>query len=242
MIGGFIIRGNESKRVVVRGVGPSLQTAGIQDVVPDPMLRLFGTGGSQIAENDNWTDAQRIEIQATGLAPQHPLESAMVANLSPGAYTASVSGKSGATGVGLVEVYDVSQSSAARLANISTRGAVKTGDNVMIGGFILGGTSNMPARVVVRAIGPSLAQFGVSGAMADPQLTLVDANGVGIGFNENWQDNATQAEQLRALQLQPNTPAESAIVATLPPGNYTAVMAGKADTTGIGLVEVYYAQ
>jgi hypothetical protein len=117
---------------------------------------------------------------------------------------------------------------------------VKTAENVMIGGFILGGTSSNPAQLVVRAIGPSLAQFGVSGALADPQLTIVNSNGVGIGFNDNWQDNAGQADQLRALQLQPNTPAESAIVMTLPPGNYTAVVAGKSNTTGIGLVEVYY--
>jgi hypothetical protein len=242
MIGGFIIRGTETKRVVLRGVGPSLQAFGIQDSVPNPMLRLFGADGSQIAENDNWADAQAADIQATGLAPNHPLESAMVANLSPGSYTAAVTDKGGATGVGLVEVYDVSQANVARLANISTRGVVKTGENVMIGGFILGGTSSNPAQVVVRAIGPSLSQFGVPGALADPQLTLVNSNGVGIGYNDNWQDSVQQADRLRALQLEPNTPAESAIVATLPPGQYTAVVAGKSNTTGIGLIEVYYVQ
>lgn len=240
MIGGFIIRGDAPKRIVMRGVGPSLQNAGIQDFVPDPMLRLFGADGTQIVENDNWTDSQRADIQASGLAPQHPLESAIIANLNPGAYTASVAGKGGATGVGLVEVYDVSQSTPARLANISTRGVVKTGENVMIGGFILGGTSSNPAQLVVRAIGPTLGQFGVPGALADPQLTIVNGNGVAIAFNDNWQDN--QADQLRGLQLQPNAPAESAIVATLPPGNYTAVVAGKFNTTGIGLIEVYYVQ
>jgi hypothetical protein len=242
MIGGFIIRGTEQKRVVLRGVGPSLQNFGIQDAVPNPMLRLFGADGSQIAENNNWADSQGAAIQATGLAPNHPLESALVVNLSPGSYTAAVADSGGATGVGLVEIYDVSQAVVSRLANISTRGVVKTGENVMIGGFILGGTSSNPARVVVRAIGPSLTQFGVPGALADPQLTLVDSNGNGIVFNDNWQDNATHAQQLSALQLQPNAPTESAVVATLPPGQYTAVVAGKANTTGIGLIEVYYVQ
>ena len=171
MIGGFIVTGNASKRVVVRGIGPSLQGAGIQGVIPDPVLRLFRSNGTEFAFNDNWTDTQGADLQTIGLAPTHAFESAIVATLDPGAYTTIVSGKGGATGVGLVEVYDTNTASSAMLANISTRGAVKTGDNVMIGGFILGGSSTTPARVVVRAIGPTLAQSGVPNSLADPTLT-----------------------------------------------------------------------
>ncbi len=242
MIGGFIVTGNDPKRVVIRGIGPSLASAGIQNFIPDPVLRLFGSTGSQFALNDNWADTQSTDLQASGLAPSHPFESAILATLSPGAYTAVVSGKNGATGVGLVEIYDVNVPSDSKLANISTRGVVKTGDNVMIGGFILGGTSPMPARVVVRAIGPSLAQAGVPDSLADPHLTLVNSNGEEIGFNDNWQDDSAQAAQLEALGIPPQSATESAIVATLPPGAYTAIVAGKSGGTGIGLIEVYYIQ
>lgn len=242
MIGGFIITGNEPKRVVIRGVGPSLQSAGFHDFIPDPVLRLFGSTGSQFAFNDNWEDTQSADLRATGIPPQHPLESAIVATLNPGTYTASVSGKDGATGVGLVEIYDVNQPADSKLANISTRGVVKTGDNVMIGGFILGGSSTMPAKVVVRAIGPSLAQAGLADSLADPTLTLFNNNGEAIGFNDNWQDNSDQAAQLRALAIAPPNAAESAIVATLPPGTYTAIVAGRAGGIGIGLIEVYNVQ
>ena len=242
MIGGFIVTGNDPKRVVIRGIGPSLENAGIPNFLPDPVLRLFGSNGSQFAVNDNWGDTQATDLQATGLAPLHSFESAIVATLAPGAYTAIVSGKNGATGVGLVEVYDVNQTSNSKLANISTRGVVKTGDNVMIGGFILGGSSAMPGRVVVRAIGPSLGQAGVAGSLADPQLTLVNSNGEALASNDNWPDNPAQAAQLQALGLFPQNLAESAIVATLPPGAYTAIVAGKSGGNGIGLIEVYYVQ
>ena len=242
MIGGFIVTGNDSKRVVVRGIGPSLEGAGVQGVIADPVLRLFRSNGTEFAFNDNWTDTQGADLQTIGLAPTHPFESAIVATLDPGAYTTIVSGKGGATGVGLVEVYDTNTASSAMLANISTRGAVKTGDNVMIGGFILGGSSTMPARVVVRAIGPSLAQSGVPNSLADPTLTLFNSNGEAIGSNDNWPDDAAQAAQLQALAIAPQSLAESAIVTTLPPGAYTAIVAGKSGGTGIGLIEVYYVQ
>jgi hypothetical protein len=242
MIGGFIITGSAPKEVIIRGIGPSLQSAGLQDLVADPTLRLFGPTGSQFAFNDNWEETQRAAILASNLAPQHPLESAIVATLNPGAYTASVSGTNATTGVGLVEIYDLNQPGQSKLANISTRGVVRTGDNVMIGGFILGGTSAVPSKVVVRAVGPSLAQAGLNAPLANPTLLLVNSSGDAIGFNDNWQDDSAQAAELQALSLAPQNAAESAIVATLPPGLYTAVVSGTSGGTGIGLVEVYHVQ
>ena len=239
MIGGFIISGNEPKRVIIRGIGPSMTSAGIADVVTDPILRLFGPNGAQIAWNDNWQDTQRTEIETTGIPPQDNLEAAMVATLAPGAYTATLASTNNGRGVGLVEIYDLSTGGSAKLANISTRGSVQTADNVMIGGFILGGSSTNPARVVVRAIGPSLAQAGIRNPLANPTLRLIDNNGQSIAFNDNWQDNPTQAAELQALNIAPTNPGESALIATLPLGSYTAVVAGQGGGTGIGLIEVY---
>jgi len=241
MIGGFIITGNDPKRIVIRGLGRSLESAGFQDLIPDPLLRLFGATGSQIAQNDDWEDTQSTDLRTTGLAPKHPLESAILATLNPGAYTALVSGKNGATGIGLVEIYDANQPSNSKLTNISTRGVVKTGDNVLIGGFILGGSSIIPTKVVVRALGPSLQQGGLA-ALSDPSLTLFNSDGQALASNDNWQDNANQAQQLQTLAIAPPHPAESAILATLPPGNYTAIVSGKSGGTGIGLIEVYNVQ
>lgn len=242
MIGGFIITGNEAKRVIIRGIGPSMASAGVTNLVADPILRLFGPGQNQIAVNDNWKDIQRTEIEATGIPPQDDREAALVATLSPAAYTVTLAGANGGNGVGLVEVYDLNTAVGARLANISTRGSVQTGDNAMIGGFILGGTSTNPTRVVVRALGPSLSQAGINGPLANPTLQLVDSNGQTVGYNDNWQDDPNQAAQLQALNIAPLNPAESAIVTTLPPGLYTAVVAGLNGVIGIGLIEVYAIQ
>ncbi len=239
MIGGFIITGNGTKRVVIRGLGPSLSSAGVTGVVNDPILRLFGPAGNQIAINDDWKDTQQAEIEATGVPPQNDREAAIVASLAPAPYTSTLAAADGANGVGLVEIYDLNDSAGARLANISTRGSVQTADNVMIGGFILGGTSVNPATIVVRAIGPSLRQAGINNPLIDPTLQLVDSNGQSVGFNDNWQDNPDQAARLQALNIAPVNPGESALVATLPPGPYTAIVAGRNGGTGIGLIEVY---
>jgi hypothetical protein len=242
MIGGFIITGTDSKRVIIRGIGPSLANVGVSGVVSDPILRLFGPSGSTIAVNDNWQDTQRTDIEATGIPPQDLRESAIVATLPPAAYTATVAGANGGSGVGLVEVYDLDSAANSKLANISTRGSVQTADNVMIGGFALGGSSINPAKVVVRGLGPSLAAAGINTPLANPTLQLFDSNGQAVAFNDNWTDDPNQAAQLQALNLAPTNPGEAAIVTMLPPGLYTTVVAGQGGGTGIGLIEVYATQ
>lgn len=242
MIGGFIITGNESKRVIIRGVGPSMTSVGVAGVINDPILRLFGPTGLPLAVNDNWQDTQQAEIAATGLSPQDARESAVIATLSPAAYTASVADANGSTGVGLIEVYDLNSGADARLGNIATRGSVQTSENVMIAGFALGGNSINPAKVVVRALGPSLALSGISNPLGNPSLELFDNNGQLVANNNDWQDVAAQAAELQSLNLAPVNAAEAAIVATLPPGLYTAIEAGQTGGTGIGLIEVYAIQ
>jgi hypothetical protein len=190
------------------------------------------------SSSSNRTAIQAAQLTALGLAPQDPKESGIVATLQPGSYTAVVAGKNGGTGVGLVEVYDTNQTVDSQLANISTRGFVRTGSNVMIGGFILGGGSNN-TRVAVRGIGPSLSRFGLSPVLADPTLELHDSNGALLIANDDWQDDAISAAQLTAFGLAPQDPKESAIFASLPPGTYTGIVAGKNGGVGIGLVEVY---
>jgi len=175
LIGGFIITGNDAKKVILRAIGPSLTQFGVVDALADPVLEVHGSDGSVIASNDNWREAQESEINATGLAPQDDLEPAIIATLDPDAYTAIVSGKDETSGVGLVEGYDLGQAADSQLANISTRGFVETGSNVMIGGFILGNGSGT-TNILVRAIGPSLSLAGVSAALADPTLELHDAD------------------------------------------------------------------
>jgi hypothetical protein len=239
MIGGFIITGNASKKVALRGIGPSLSFV-VLDSLADPTLELRGSDGALLTQNDNWQDdsAQAEQLIALGLALQDPNESGIVATLQPGAYTAIMAGKNQTSGIGLVEIYDADPSAASQLANISTRGFVQTGDNVMIGGFILGNGS-AGADVVVRGIGPSLSQFGLSNVLADPTLELRDSNGTLVIANDNWQDDPVSAAQLTAHGLAPQDPLESGIFATLPPGAFTAILAGKNAGAGLGLVEVY---
>jgi hypothetical protein len=242
MIGGFIITGNQPKRVIIRAIGPSLSGFGVSGSVTDPILRLFSADGSPLAVNDNWQDTQRVEIEQTGLQPQDLRESAIVTTLAPAAYTATVASASGSNGVGLVEIYDLGPTANSKLTNISTRGSVQTADAVMIGGFTLGGTSINPAKVVVRAIGPTLGQFGIRNPLTNPTLSLFDSNGQMVGANDNWQDDSSQASQLQAMSLAPQNSSESAVVTTLPPGQYTAVVAGQGGASGIGLIEVYSIQ
>jgi plastocyanin len=235
LIGGFIVTGTDDKKVIIRGLGPSLTSQGVPGALQDPTLELHDGSGALLAFDDNWKDTQQAEIEATGIAPSNDLESAIVATLpaNNSAYTAILRGKDNTTGVGLVEVYDLAQSANSQLANISTRGFVDTGNNVMIGGFILGNGSGT-ANVIVRALGPSL---GISGELADPTLELHDANGALIMSNDNWKD--TQQSQIEATGIPPQNDLESAIVVTIAPAAYTAIVAGKNGTTGIGLVEVY---
>lgn len=244
LIGGFIVTGNAPKTVAVRGIGPSLAAFGISDALANPVLELRAANGALIAGNDDWQDnaAQAAQFTAMGLALQDPSESGIVATLEPGAsYTAILAGKNGGTGIGLVEVYDTNQAAGSQLANISTRGFVQTGNNVMIGGFILGG-GDQNTGVVVRGIGPSLGQFGLSPVLTDPTLELYDGNGALLISNDDWQENAGQAAELSARGLAPQDPKESGVFASLPPGAYTAILAGKNSGTGIGLVEIYNVQ
>jgi hypothetical protein len=239
LIGGFIVTGTDAKKVIARGIGPSLTSQGVPGALADPTLELHDGTGATIASNDNWKDTQQAEIQATGIPPSNDLESAIVATLpaNNSAYTAILRGKNNTTGVGLVEVYDLDQSANSTLANISTRGFVDTDDNVMIGGFILGPSGTSGAKVIARAIGPSLTASGVANALQDPTLELHDGSGTTIAFDDNWKDS--QQAEIQATGIPPSDDRESAIVATLAPGNYTAIVRGKNNTNGVGLVEVY---
>ncbi len=238
MIGGFIIGGSVQKRVLLRAIGPSLQQFNVPNPLADPVLELLGSSGSIIYANDNWRDSQENEIMNTSLAPQSNLESAIIMTLSPGAYTAIVRGNNGISGVGLVEIYDLESGTGTKLANISTRSLVQTDNNRLIGGFILGGNSGA-AKVIVRAIGPSLTQAGVGNALANPTLEVRDSNAALVRANDNWQDDPAQAAQISASGLAPTNPLESAISTSLFPGAYTAIVGGNDGGTGIGLVEIY---
>ena len=236
LIGGFIITGTDPKKVILRAIGPSLTQAGVTGALADPVLELHGSDGSLITTNDNWKDTQQTEIEATGIAPENDLESAIIATLAPDSYTAIVRGTNGSSGVGLVECYDLDTAANSRMANISTRGFVDAGDNVMIGGLILGngmGTTNL----LIRALGPSLTQFGVAGALADPTLELHDANGALVMSNDDWK--ASQETEIAASGLMPPNSVESAMIVTVPTAAYTAVVAGKNGHTGVALVEIY---
>lgn len=233
LIAGFIITGDSPKKMIVRGLGTSLRIAG---ALADPTLELNTTAGPVL--NDDWRSTDEQAIVASGIPPSSDLEAAIVATLAPGGYTAVLRGKGDTTGVGLLEVYELDSSARAVAANISTRGVVQSGENVMIAGFILGG-SEAESRVVVRALGPSLAGAGVSSPLKDPTLQLINGDGTLVRQNDNWQDDAAQATQLTAVGIAPPNAGESAIVATLRPGTYTAVAADRNGTPGTGLVEVY---
>jgi uncharacterized delta-60 repeat protein len=242
LIGGFIVDGTSPKKLMLRAIGPSLSSSGVPTPLADPRVSLRDSNGAVIAQNDNWrttqmggliTSDQASAIEASGIAPKDNAESAMIVTLAPGAYTAIVEGGGG--GTALVEMYDLDGSTETRVANISTRGDVATGDNVLICGAILGGTH--PTEVLVRALGPSLTASGVVGALQDPTLTLHNSNGFLVGSNEDWKDN--QEADIRSTEAAPTDNREAAILSVLQPGNYTAVVRGKNNTTGIALVEFY---
>ena len=247
MIGGFIISGTTPKKVILRAIGPSLVNAGIQDFLADPIIEVHNAT-TTLALNDNWKTrsdgaSQQAEVENTAVAPTNDLESATVMTLpaNNANYTAIVSGKNATTGIGVVEVYDLDQAADSKLANISTRGFIQTGTNVMIGGFILGGGSgNM--NLIVRGIGPSLAGAGVSGTLADPTLELRNGNGALLQSNNNWKtrtDGSSQQAEIEATGVAPTNDLEAAIVASLPGGPFTAIVAGNNGTTGVGVVELY---
>ena len=242
LITGFIVTGpaGSTKRVMVRAIGPS---TGVPGALVDPTLELRDGTGALLASNDNWrttqvggiiTADQVAEITATGAPPTNDAESALIGTLAPGNYTAQVRGVNNTTGIGLAEAYDLSLTSAAKLANVSTRGFVQTGNDIMIGGIII---VNNPVRIVLRGIGPSLTALGVPNALADPTLELRGVNGTLILANDNWR--ATQEAEIIATGVQPTDNLESALVTTLQPGTYTGLLRGTNNSTGVGLVEAY---
>jgi hypothetical protein len=239
MIGGFIISGSTPKKVVVRGMGPLLASFGITDFLKDPYLELRSSSNVLLQFNDNWKDSQQAEIQSLGLAPNDDREAVIVTTLAPGTYTALLTGKNGTTGVGLVEVYDVNPTVDSQLGNLSTRGFVQGGNDVLIAGFLLGGANTGNDRIAIRGLGPSLAQFGLNPVLADPTLELHDQNGATLITNDDWATDPVSAANLIANNLAPSDPKEAAIFTSLPPGTFTAILAGKNSGTGIGIVEVY---
>jgi len=252
-IGGFIIHADPgvtppaTKIVIVRGIGPSLKVNGIP--VPgrlaNPFLELHNPNGTLIESNDNWINSpEKAAIIASGLAPTDSHESAILKSLAAGAnYTAVLRGAHNTTGIGLVEVYDLDPTGKTHLANISGRAFVSTGNNVLIGGVIIGG--NTAEQVLFRAIGPSLTAKGVMNALQDPTLDLYDVNGNLVAHNDNWMEepdgtfNPARTAEIRATGLAPTDPKESAILETPAPGNYTAIVRGSGGTTGVALVEAY---
>jgi phosphoesterase family protein len=237
MIAGFIITGSLPKKVIIRGLGPSLVGFGIFGVLTDPLLELHKPDGSVVI-NDNWEATQASEIQATGIAPVNNLESAMVVTLTPGAYTAILRGADNGVGIGLVDVYDLDEAATSAVGNVSIRGSVENGENIMIAGVITAGDESLP--LILRALGPSLGAAGVSGSLPDPTLELYDANGLLIASNDDWK--ASQQAEIEASGFAPQNDRESALVIMLPPGLYTAIVRGKNGQTGVALAEVYKGQ
>ncbi|MDQ6622429.1 MAG: putative Ig domain-containing protein [Verrucomicrobiota bacterium] len=231
LIGGFIIEGNAPKSVALRAIGPSLPLTG---VLADPVLELHASDGSIIASNNNWNE-HRQDVLNSNYAPGNERDSVIIASLQPGPYTAIVRGLANTTGIALVELYDLSPESDSHIANISTRGKVETDDNVMIAGFIIGG--DQPTKVLVRALGPSLVPYGLPNALTDTTLDLFDSNGNKFASNDDWQSD--QAQEIIDTGKPLDDPRESALVRTLAPGPYTAIVRGKNNTTGVALVEVY---
>jgi hypothetical protein len=238
LIGGFIISGNDIKRVMLLAKGPSMTSGGnpVPGRMADPTLRLHDGNGTFLVSNDDWKDSpQRAQIEASGLAPTDDRESAILQTLLPGAYTGVLTGKDNTTGIALVEVYDLDADANAILANISSRGLVGTGDDVIIGGFIAG-NENGDAKVLIRGIGPSL-QGKVPNPLANPILELHDSNGATLELNDNWKDSPNRTE-IEATGIPPSHDLESAILRSVSPAGYTAILRGQT-STGIAVVEIY---
>jgi len=241
LIGGFIVSGTDPKRIIVRGRGPSLLGfPGITDPLHDPIIELYNStpGAPPIAINDDWQTPNGTEIAGTGLAPSHPLESAIVRSLVPGNYSVILRDKdTSAARLGIVEVFDIAPASNSRLANLSSRGFVGTGNDVLIGGIIVGPPDTGNANVLVRSLGPSLTSFGVAGALPDPTLRVVNQSGTNLATNDDWRANEA-AIMAQAPTLAPPRNEDSALIISLPPGQYTAIVEGK-NATGVATVEAY---
>jgi hypothetical protein len=235
LIGGFIIQGTELKKVVLRAIGPSLTAGGVAGALQDPTMELYDSSGALLEANDDWQESlDSGEIIASELAPADPREAAIVTRLAPGNYTVVISGVNNTTGIGLVETYTL-DTSATHAANISTRGRVSAGDQVLIGGFIVGGRTTK--QIIVRALGPSLGASGLD-VLNDPAVELHGSDGQVIAANDDWAEGAQQND-IVATGLQPTDPREAALIATIPAGNYTAIVQGADGGAGVGLVEVY---
>jgi hypothetical protein len=255
LIEGFTVQGaaGSTKKIIVRALGPSLTPFGVTDALPNPTLEIHDSNNNNaiVATNDDWqttqvggiiTADQSAEINASGVKPGNNLESAIIANLAPGSYTAVVRGTgTNNTGTGVVDAFDLSAASAAKLVNFATRGLIQPADKLMIAGFII---QNGPIKTVIRAIGPSLTAFGINNALPDTTLQLRDVNGNLILENDNWKvrssDGSSQQAEMEATQLQPTNDLEAAFVTTIQPGQYTAQVRGKPESTGIGVVQVYF--
>jgi hypothetical protein len=237
LITGFIIDGTGPKQLVLRALGPTLAQFGLAGFLQNPTLELHNSAGTVIASNDDWAQAANSQSIPVSLRPPDNDEPALLVNLVPGAYTAIVRGVNNTTGIALAEAYDLEAGSTSHLSNISTRAFVQTGGNVMIAGVIVQSNAE---NVLVRALGPTLAIFGITNALANPILELRDANAALLGVNDNWK--STQQAEISATGKAPPNDFESAIVRTLAPGNYTAIVRGVNNTTGVGLVEVYALQ
>jgi hypothetical protein len=238
MIGGFIIGGSTSKTVAITATGPSLAPFGISNFLPNPTLTLVRSSDQTVvATNDDWqTDANAPLLQASGFAPASPMDSGLYVTLAPGAYTAIVRGVGGTIGVSVIGVFEVDHPETP-LVNISSRGLVQTGNNVMIGGFIIDG--DQPQTVAITATGPSLASFGISNFLANPNLTIVRSSDQSvIATNDDWQSDANAA-QLQASGFAPPSPLEAGVVLTLQPGAYTAIVRGAGGSTGVSVVGVF---
>ena len=243
LIGGMIVTGTAPKRVIIRAIGPTLTGFGVPGALANPTLDLF-QGSTLLFSNDDWNNStQQAEIAASGLAPSNAAESAIIWTLTPGqTYTAAVRGSNGTTGIGVVEAFDLDPAAASKLGNISTRGFVDVDDNVMIAGLIAGPSNGTSLKILVRALGPTLSDFGVAGALANPTLDLVNASGTVIRSNNDWKDDPQQRAAIEAAGLAPSHDEEAALVETVAPGAYTAVVRGNNHTTGVGLVEAYNIQ
>jgi hypothetical protein len=240
LIGGFIIQGSQPATVILRAVGHSLAGRGITNALFDPVLELHDASGALVVENDDWISSSDAEtIASYRLDPSNSLESALIRTLAPGNYTVVVhafdNGDGNLSGTALVELYDLHKTSG-RAGNISTRGQILTGNDVMIAGFIVGGSQSK--EVVVRGLGPSLAGAGIRNALADPTLELVDSAGNQIATNDNWQTDVN-AGAVQSFGLAPTQPVEAALDRVLAPGAYTCILRGKNGGVGVGLAEIY---
>jgi hypothetical protein len=237
----MIATGTEGKKVIIRAIGPTLADFGVSGALTDPTLDLF-QGSTLLFSNDDWRNStQEAEIESSGLAPNKDAESAIIWTLAPGEnYTAIVRGKNGETGIGVVEAFDLDRAADSKLASISTRGFVEVDENVMIAGLIVGPSDGANIKILARAMGPTLRDFGVPDALADPTLDLVNSSGTVIRSNNNWKDS--QQSEIEAAGLAPNHDEEAALVETVAPGAYTAIVRGNGRTIGVGLVEVYNIQ